>query len=214
MASDRLKAYRSATALNYTEQRRIRSDRAADPWTEVSPGGPPYRLLWCRITSGAPGNPPDERYYADEVRPTGVDGEGRLEWEPVPDGLAGIVVHNTAETGLGTHALAEEAVIRVEERLDRSGPPEMVYLAHVPVPQERLARIISYAAGAYTVQPVRRQGGGFVDDGSPIASVPNLGELWDDEKGYLAGPTGFDRYVRIFRTPAGWILLLHPPRMV
>jgi len=59
-----------------------------------------------------------------------------------------------------------------------------------------------------------------VGDGPTIAGVPNIGELWADEAGYLAGPEGFGRYVRLFRTPAqhpaeaGWTILLHPPRMV
>ena len=64
------------------------------------------------------------------------------------------------------------------------------------------------------MQPVRRKAGGYADDGPPIANVPNLGELWDEEQGYLAGPAAFDRYVRISRTLAGWAMLIHPPRFV
>jgi len=216
METDRLRLYETSAALDRGEERLLAAGRPADRWTEVTPGGPPYRLLWCRIGSGAPGDPPDERYFADEVRPTVADAEGHLAWELVPDGLRGIVVHNVAEAGAGTHALAADTILRVEERLDRAAPPSMVYLAHVAAASDahRLARIVSFDGDSYTVQPVRRESAGIVDDGDPIAGVPNLGELWDEEAGYLAGPASFDRYVRIFQTPAGWAMLLHPPRMV
>jgi len=183
----------------------------------VNAGGLPYRLLWCRIASGAPADPPDERYYANEVRPVGAGTGGRLEWEAVPGGLSGIVVHNVAEAAAGTHLLEADTVVRVEERLDRSSPPAFLYVtsAGVAAAQDRLARIVSYdEGGTYTVQPVSLGSGGFTDDGDEIGGVPNLGELWEDEQGYLAGPDDFDRYVRIFRTSAGWTMLLHPPRMV
>jgi len=216
MGTDRLRIYAPDAALDRGDDRDLEAARPADRWTEISPGGPPYRLLWCRIAGGAPGSPPDERYYADEVRPEGTDAGGHIEWEAVPGGLEGITVHNIAEAEAGTHLVPEDTVIRVEERPDRSGPPEMVYLTNVPVERWtwRVARIVSYSGGTYTVQPVRREEGGFENDGDPIAGVPNIGELWPDEAGYLAGPDGFDRYVRILWTPAGWIILLHPPRMV
>ena len=213
MRAERLKVYGVVAMLDRGAGREASAERAASRFAEVSPGGPPYRILWCRTKSGAPGNPPDERYYADEVRPTGVAGNGHVEWELVPGGLTGLVVHNTVEAAPGTHLLPPDTVVRVEARLDRRGPPEWLYLTHVPVAAERLARIVSYQDGSYTVQPVRREVGGLVDDGDPISGVPNLGELWDDEAGYLAGPAGFDRYARIFGTPAGWTMLLHPPRM-
>ena len=215
MGQERLKIYANEAARDRRGERQVDLARPTEKWAEVTPGGPPYRLLWCRITDGAPGNPPDERYYGDEVRPAGVDASGHVTWETVPDGLQQIVIHNVAEAVSGTHLAPADTIVRVEERLDRRGPPEMVYLAEVGIAgSERLARIVSYASGAYTVQPVRREGGGFVDEGDPIDGVPNLGELWDDEAGYLAGPSQFDRYVRIFTTPAGWTILLHPPRMV
>jgi len=214
MTGDRLKIYGVEALLDRNENRGASATRGARASAEVSPGGPPYRLLWCRVQMSAPADPPDERYYADEVRPAGVDGEGHVQWELVPDGLGDITVHNVAEAALGTHLVPADTVVRVEERLDRGGPPEWVYLMHVPVEADRLARVVSYESGAYTVQPVRREAGGFVDDGPTIVGVPNLGELWGDEAGYLAGPEGFDRYVRLFRTPAGWTILLHPPRMV
>jgi len=214
MDTDRLKVYGAASALDRGDERQLEAARPSDRWTEVSPGGPPYRHLWLRLADGAPGDPPDERYYADEVRPTGVDGGGHLEWEAAPGGLEQVVVHNAAEARAGTHLLAPGTVIRAEERMDRSGPPALLYLADVPVPPERLARIVAYDAGAYTVQPVRRESGGFAADGPEIAGVKNLGELWEDEAGYLAGPAAFDRYVGIFWTPAGWTMVLHPPRMV
>jgi hypothetical protein len=189
--------------------------RPADRLTDVTPGGPPYRLLWCQVASGAPGSPPDERYYAQEVRPKDTTAGGGIEWEPVPGGLAQAVVHNVAEAAAHTHLLASGTIVRVEERLDRSSPPNMVYLAHVPAEQpSRLARIVSYDGSAYTVQPVVRGPAGMADDGPQVAGVPNLGELWNDEKGYLAGPAAFDRIVPLVWTPAGWTIVLHPPRMV
>ncbi len=216
METDRLRIYAPGAALDRGDDRHLEADRPKDRWTEISPGGPPYRVLWCRITTGAPGSPADERYYAEEVRPKGTDAGGHIEWEAVPGGVEGIVVHNVAEAETGTHLVPESTVVRVEERLDRSAPPEMVYLTNVPVarPAQRLARVVSYSGGTYTVQPVRREEGGFENDGDPISGVPNVGELWPDEAGYLAGPDGFDRYVRILSTPAGWTILLHPPRMV
>jgi hypothetical protein len=203
---------RDATARLVARQ--VGSDRPAGPWTEITTGGPPYRMLWCRITEGAPADPPDERYYGQEVRPTGPDSGGHLLWEAVPGGVTQAVIHNMAEATAGTHRLAVGTVLRVEERLDRSGPPERVYLADVPPTGARLARILSYADGVYVVQPVRGDAGSFVDDGPPLGGVPNLGELWPAEAGYLAGPAGFDRYVPIHRTPAGWTIVLHPPRLV
>jgi hypothetical protein len=139
-----------------------------------------------------------------------------MQWAKPPGGLEGIVVHNVAEAGAGSHLVPEDTVARVEARLDRRCPPEMAYLASVGASGagQRLARVVSYADGAYTVQPVRRQGGGFVDDGDPIAGVPNVGEIQPDEAGYLAGPDGCDRYVPLVATDAGWIIVLHPPRMV
>jgi len=214
MNTDRLKAYGPAVALDHGEARLAELSQQRDRFTEVTPGGPPCRPLWLRIGSGVPGNSPDERYYADEVRPKGLDLDGHIEWEAVPGGLSQVVVHNTAEAPDATHLLPEDMVIHAEERLDRSSPPEFVYLACVPVLPERLARIVSYDAGAYTVQPVRRGVGGFEDDGPAISGVANIGELWEDEAGYLSGPPDFDRYVRIVWTRAGWTIVLHPPRMV
>jgi len=214
MAADRLKIYGVEALLDRNESRAASATREGRAFAEVSPGGPPYRLLWCRIQETAPADPPDERYYADEVRPAGVDTGGRLQWELVPDGIRDVIVHNAGEAAVGTHLVPADTVVRVEERLDRRGPPEWAYLMHVPVETDRLARIVFYESGSYTVQPVRREAGGMVDDGPTIAGVPNLGELWPDEAGYLAGPEDFDRYVRLFQTPAGWTILLHPPRMV
>ena len=215
MAKDRLKILGFDAALLREEEREAGLPRAAEGRSEVSPAPPPYRLLWCQIASGAPGDPPDERYYADEVRPQQVGYSGHVEWEPVPGGLQGIVVHNIAEVSLGSHVLPEGMVIRVEERLDHGDPPNMVYLACAEMPQgQKLARIVSYDSGSYTVQPARFEGGSCVDDGAPISGVPNLGELWPDEAGYLDGPAGYDRYVELLGTPGGWAFILHPPRMV
>jgi hypothetical protein len=214
MTTERLKVYETSAALDHVRGRQVDGSRPTDRLTEVTAGGPPYRLLWCRIAAGAPADPPDERYYGDEVRPAGVDSGGRLTWEPVPEGLREAILHNVAEAAVGSHQVPEDAIVRVEERLDRREPPEFVYLMDVAAPAQRLARIVSYESGTYTVQPVRHEDGDFQDDGPPLEGLPNFGELWDDEAGYLAGPTQFDRYVRIFRTADGWAICLHPPRMV
>jgi len=216
MQRETLGIYAPSAIRNRVEDRHVDAARPQDWSPNLSPGGPPYRTFWARLLAGAPGDPPDDRYWADEVRPTGPDAGGRMQWEKPPGGLEGIVVHNMAEAEAGSHLLAEDTVVRVEARLDRRSPPEMVYLASVAASgaAQRLARIVSYAGGAYTVQPVRREGGGFVDDGDPVADVPNIGELWPDEAGYLAGPDGFDRYVPLVATASGWIIVLHPPRMV
>jgi hypothetical protein len=216
MTPDRLSAYPAGPTLDLVAERGLQAARPTDRWAEVGPAGPPHREFWCRVLEDAPGDPPDERYFADEVRPTGVGPGGHLEWEPVPGGLEEIVVHNVVEAVAGTHLLQAGTVIRVEERLDRNDPPELVFVASVTVGggTDRLARIESYESGAYIVQPVMRTSGGYAADGPPIEGVPNLGELWDAEQGYLAGPASFDRYVRIFQTPAGWAMLVHPPRLV
>jgi len=219
MRAERLKMYGTDAALDRGDERQVDLARSAEPGTDLGPGGPPERLLWCRVQSDAPADPPDERYYADEVRPTAADEQGCLQWELVPGGLTQVVVHNVAEAAQHSHRVLAETIIRVEERLDRGTPPAMVYLAEVPVAPEQekteqLARIVSYGQGSYTVQPVQRTSTGFEDDGPALEGVPNLGELWDDEAGYLAGPEQFDRYVRIFQAPAGWTIVLHPPRML
>jgi hypothetical protein len=215
MAEERLKILGLDAALLREEEREAGLPRTADGLSEVSPAPPPYRLLWCRIGSGAPGDPPDERYYADEVRPQQGGSCGHVQWEPVPNGLQDIVVHNIAEAAAGSHTLPEGMVIRVEERLDHADPPDLVYLACAEAAQQtRLARIVSYDSGSYTVQPVRLETGGLADDGPPLSGVPNLGELWPDEAGYLDGPAGYDRYVELLGGSGGWVFILHPPRMV
>lgn len=213
MAEPRLKIQAPSAALDREDRRHATADRPRSP-AEFTPGGPPYRVLWCRLLAGTPADPPDERYYAEAVRPNGLDADGRLLWEAVPEGPASAVVHNLAEAAAGTHLLPEGTVLRVEARLDGGGPPEVVYLADAAPGADRLARIVSYDSGTYTVQPVRRQGGGFVDDGPEIVGVPNVGELWPEEEGYLAGPTAYDRHVRLVRAGGEWIIVHHPPRMV
>jgi hypothetical protein len=202
--------------LNRLGERMVGLTRPADRLTELTPGGPPYRMIWCGLRAEIPGTPPDERYFADEVQPQGTDAAGRLVWEAVPDGLTQIVVHNLAEADARTHAIPAGTVVRAEERLDRSDPPNLVYMIHVQAATTatRLARVLSHDGTSYTVQPVVRQPTGFADEGSPITGVPNVGELWNEEKGYLMGPAAYDRIVPLVETPAGWTIVLHPPRLV
>jgi hypothetical protein len=215
MTEDRLKILGLDAALLREEEREAALPRSAEGRSEVSPAPPPYRLLWCQIAYGAPGDPPDERYYADEVRPQEANESGHMEWEAVPGGLQGLVVHNIAEAGMGSHTLPQGMVVRVEERLDHGDPPDMVYLACAEMQQpQKLGRIVSYDDGTYTVQPVRMETGSFVDDGPPISGVPNLGELWPDEAGYMDGPAGYDRYVELLGGSGRYAFILHPPRMV
>ncbi len=216
MPNDPLGIYTPGAVRDRSEDRHVDAARPTDRSPDLEPGGPPYRTFWARILATAPGDPPDERYYADEVRPVGPDGNGHMQWQKPTGGLESIVVHNVAEADTGSHLVPEDTVVRVEARLDRRSPPEMVYLTarSAAEPTQRLARITSYSGGAYTVQPVRREGGEFVDDGDAITGVPNVAELWPDEAGYLDGPSGYDRYVPLVSTASGWIILLHPPRMV
>jgi hypothetical protein len=217
MEPDALGVYAPSAVRDRSEDRHVDAARPTDRSPDLEPGGPPYRPFWARLLATAPGDPPDERYLADEVRPTGPTGDGLMQWETFAGALAGIVVHNVAEAEARSHLLAAETVVRVEARLDRRSPPDMVYLTFVPPAAEvrqQVARVVSYAGGAYTVQPVRREGGQFVDDGDPVAGVPNVGELWPDEAGYLNGPSEYDRYVPLTWTASGWIIVLHPPRMV
>jgi hypothetical protein len=216
MTAERFRLYAAEDVLDRAETVRAAAGRAEPASPDSTPGGPPQRHLWCRLDEGAPADPPDERYWADEVRPAGVDEQGRVTWEAVPGGLAHAVLHNVAEAADAAHRLAAGTVVRAEERLDRREPPEFVLLAHAPPsggdgPQ--LARVVSWDEGTYTVQPVRRTESGFVDEGDEIGGVPNLGELWPEEAGYLAGPGGFDRYVQILETPGGPVIVLHPPRL-
>jgi hypothetical protein len=213
MAGKGRKGHEVTTMLDLVVRRALDAGRREAP-TAFGPGAGCARTLWCRLKAGSPCDPPDERYYAEEVRPAGLSAEGHIVWEAVPGGAGDLVVHNTAEAALGTHLLAEGTVAPAEQRLDGGSPPECVQLIHVSVALDRFARIISYSGGGYTVQPVRRGEAGFTDEGAPVVGVPNLGELWDDEAGYLAGPGAYERHVRIYWTPAGWTILLHPPRMV
>jgi hypothetical protein len=214
MTEKRLAIHDAASALDRAQRRRAESDRPDAP-AEFTPGGPAYRILWCRVTAGAPGDPPDERYYAEAVRPSGLDAAGRVRWEAVPGGPTDLVVHNLAEAADGTHLLPDGTILRVEARLDGDAPPEMVYLTtYATAAAERIARIVSWDDGTYTVQPVVRQGGAFVDEGDPVAGVPNVGELWSEEAGYLAGPPAYERYVRLVRAGEDWLIVHHPPRMV
>jgi hypothetical protein len=213
MEDERLRIYGAPVVLDGLERWRAESGRRLGS-AEFAAGEPLERRLWCRLADQAPADPPDERYYAAEVRPAGCDQDGRLVWETVPGGPPDLLVHNMAEAAFATHLVPAGTVLPVEARLDGGAPPSLVYVTYAPVAPERLARIVSYEAGAYTVQPVRREGGGFVDDGPEVAGVPNIGELWPDEAGYLEGPESYARYVRLLRTPAGWAIVLHPPRMV
>lgn len=213
MRDERLMMYGSAAAVDGLERWRVESGRGR-ALGEFSAGDPLERRFWGRLSDEAPADPPDERYYAAEVRPAGLGQGGHLAWEAVPGGPADLVVHNMAEAVLGTHLLPAGTVVPVEARLDGGSPPALVYATFAPPAPERLARIVSYDAGAYTVQPVRHEGGQFVDDGPEVAGVPNIGELWPEEAGYLDGPESYARYVRLLRTPTGWIIVLHPPRMV
>lgn len=217
MEPDALGIYAPSAVRDRSEDRHVDAARPTDRSPDLEPGGPPYRLLWACLLASAPGDPPDERYHADEVRPAGPDGDGLMQWETFAGALSGVVVHNLAEAEARSHLLPADTVVRVEARLDRRSPPEMVYLAFVPPAAEvrqQVARVVSYSGGAYTVQPVRREGGQFVDDGDPVPDVPNVGELWPDEAGYLDGPGEYDRYVRLTWTASGWLIVLHPPRMV
>ena len=86
MSTERLKAYQIGPALDLADERGV---EAARPETAGPRSAPATRRTGCCGASAgaAPADPPDERYYADEVRPAGVDTGGHMAWELVPDGL-------------------------------------------------------------------------------------------------------------------------------
>jgi len=200
-------------------RRRLQAGREGNFIAEL--GGPEqgFRLWWGRLNDTTPpGDPPDERYTLDEVQPEGVDQDGCIEWELVPDGRTDVVAWNVAEAIDRTHLVPEDAVVLVREELDRSSPAEFraVFFRSVAGPAgSRMCRVESYSSGngTYTVQPVVWNGSAWADDGDAVSDVVNVGEIQSGEAGYLAGPTGEDVYVRLYDDGGEPFLAVHPPRM-
>jgi hypothetical protein len=200
-------------------RRRLAAGREGNFVAEL--GGPElgFRLWWGRVNSSAPpGNPPDERYGLDEVRPKGVDASDQIEWELVPGGRQDIVAWNMAEAVDRSHELPEGAVVLVREELDQDSPPEFraIFFRTVSTSAgSRMCRIESYssAAGTYTVQPVAWTGSAWQADGGAISDVVNVGEVQSGEEGYLSGPAGEDIYARLYQEGDDCFLAVHPPRM-
>lgn len=211
--------YHTDQTISETAHRQVGAERPGRQISQTGPGRPPYGLLWGRINSTTPpGNPPDERYYLDEVRPAGVDGNGHLTWETVPNGRTDILAHNAAEADQETHLVPLNTVVQLRQELDQSAPPQWrhtFYYSGGPV--TRTARIISYDGDNplphYTIQPVRMTQSGFQDEGGEITDVVNYGEIQEDEHGYLAGPTGQTRYVLMLSEGGEHYIVHHPPRM-
>ena len=199
-------------------RRRLERGREGNFVAEL--GGPDvgYVLWWGRVKSSpAPGDPADERYYVDEVRPTGVATDGTLEWGLTPGGRTDAVAWNVAEAIERTHRVADESVVLVREELDRESPAEFraIFFRTIPGGGSRMCRVESYQGleGTYTVQPVAWSGTEWVDDGSAIGGVVNVGEVQGGEQGYLGGPTGQAIYVRLYEENGERFLAVHPPRM-
>jgi hypothetical protein len=199
-------------------RRRLTAGREGNFIAEL--GGPElgYTLWWGRINGATPpGDPPDERYVVDEVRPVGIDAAGAIEWELSPAGGRDVVAWNVAEAIDRTHELPENAVVLVRQELDRESPAEFraIFFRSVGGPGggSRMCRIESYGAGAYTVQPVVWSGSSWSDDGLAVTDVVNVGEVRAEEAGYLAGPSGHDVYVRLYDEGGEPFLAVHPPRM-
>lgn len=188
-------------------------------WCVVRLGVPAgFKLYWGRLNATtAPGTPPDERYYLDEVQPAGVDSGGAIDWEVVPNGLTNVVAWNTAEAGNRTHQLPVGLVVLVREELDESSPPVFRSIFCVYPggggSDSCLVRVTGYDGTAYTVQPVAWSGGAWTDTGAPISGVPNIGEIQAGEQGYLSGPSGANVYVRMYTDGGEQYLAVHPPRM-
>ena len=115
-------------------RRRLASGREGNFVAEL--GGPElgYVLYWGQLEGTAPANPPDERYYLHEVRPAGIDLDGAIEWEAVPDGREDVVAWNLAEAIDRTHELPIYTVVLVREELDQSQPPEFRAIFYWAVP--------------------------------------------------------------------------------
>jgi hypothetical protein len=199
-------------------RRRLAAGREGNFVAEL--GGPDagFRLYWGRLnTTAAPGTPPDERYYLDEVRPAGVDAGGAIDWEAAPNGRTNVVAWNVAEAIDRTHQLAVGVVVLVREELDESSPAEFRSIFCVypggAANDSCLVRVTGYDGTAYTVQPVAWSNGAWADDGDAVSGVPNVGEIQAGEPGYLAGPSGANVYVRMYTDGGENYLVVHPPRM-
>lgn len=199
-------------------RRRLAAGREGNFIAEL--GGPElgYVLYWARLQdAAAPGDPPDERYLVDEVRPTAVDQDGALTWELVPGGRTDLVAWNLAEALDRTHELAPDEVVLVREELDQGSPAEFraIFFRGVGGSGSRMCRIVSYqtGSGTYTVQPVAWSESAWQDDGGTLSGVANVGEVRAEEAGYLAGPANHDIYVRLYVEGDTPFLAVHPPRM-
>ena len=221
MRSNRLNVTDPMDAVLAEVRRRLAAGREGNFVAELGGGDPGYALYWAQLSaSGAPGSPPDERYLVDEVRPAGLDAEtGAVVWELVPGGRRDRVAWNVAEAVDRTHELPAGRVVLVREELDQASPPEFrsIFFAAAGVAAtagSRMVRITGFSLGAYTVQPVTWSGAAWADDGPPVSGVVNVGEIRDEEAGYLAGPSGHAIYARLYSEGGQPFLAVHPPRMV
>lgn len=201
-------------------RRRLAGGREGNFIAELGGENLGFVLYWGRLRSDAASTPPDERYLVDEVRPTGLDVEGRIQWEAVPDGRQGETAWNVAESLERTHKLEADLVVLVREDLDCGDPSEFRSLFYSPPPGgaggSRMCRIESFnsTSGHYTVQPVVWDGVAWAASGSAISGVPNVGELHAVERGYLAGPTSETIYARLYEEEGEQFLAVHPPRLL
>jgi hypothetical protein len=201
-------------------RRRLASGREGNFVAELGGSEAGYELYWAKLADApSPGDPPDERYVVTQVRPVGLDGEGAIEWEPVPGGRVNVTAWNVAEAIDRTHELEAGRVVLVREELDQASPPEFRAIFFCPSGGggggSRMCRIESYqsASKTYTVQPVAWSGGSWEADGSAIVGVVNVGEIQEGEEGYLSGPTGKRVYARLYEEDGTYFLAVHPPRM-
>jgi hypothetical protein len=201
-------------------RRRLQAGREGNFVAEL--GGPDqgFALYWGQLNATTPpGSPSDERYLLDEVRPKDVGSNGGIEWELVPGGRRNEVAWNVAEAIERTHTLPVGLVVLVREELDRSSPSEFRSIFFCSVGgggrESRMCRIESFngQSGTYTVRPVTWDGSEWVDDGSAVSQVHNVGEVQAGEGGYLSGPAGKDIYVRLYDENNEPFLVVHPPRM-
>jgi len=200
-------------------RRRLERGREGNFVAEL--GGPElgFRLYWARLAATpAPGSPPDERYYADEVRPAGLTSEGAIDWQLTPGGRTETIAWNVAEALDRSHRLPDGTVVLVREELDCSSPAEFRAIfcrAPASAGGSRMCRVESYDAEeqTYTVQPVAWTGSAWEDQGETIEGVVNVGEVQAGEEGYLSGPQAATIRVRLYDENGTPFLAVHPPRM-
>lgn len=167
----------------------------------------------AKITDNASGS-----YSWTEQQPKSTGGGGKADWEDEVGPREGVKSTATAAYELnGAEDVPNDTLVTLCEIVRSNGTPAY-FFSFVVVSSfggSRMCLIVSYQSGttSYTVQPVAWSGSAWVNDGSQITGVVNVGEVQTGEGGYLSGPGGEDIYVRLYEENGDWFLAVHPPRM-